>query len=181
MVDPRNKPAYDFRTLLTHRILVLSNTFGKGAMRLYAQQYGIQLAEWRLLAALMTESAPDSVNDLATALGTDKGWISRTAAALVKKGLAATVPERSDGRRFRIVVTPAGRRIYDRILPAAIERQRRLVSVLTEDELASLNVMIDKLQRQADALIADTRTDEATRGPAPAGKRRASAKAAGRR
>ncbi|MPS28453.1 MAG: MarR family transcriptional regulator [Alcaligenaceae bacterium] len=144
--------AYDFRTLLTHRILVLSNTFGKGAVRLYAQEYGVQLAEWRLLAALMTESAPDSVNDLAVALGTDKGWISRTTAALVKKGLAATVSEASDGRRFRIVLTPEGRRVYDRILPAAIARQRRLVSVLTNDELRSLNEMIDKLQRQATAL-----------------------------
>lgn len=166
------KDVYDFRTLLTHRILVLSNTFGKGAMRLYAQQYGVQLAEWRLLAALMTEAAPDSVNDLAAALGTDKGWISRTTAALVKKGLATTVPETAGGRRFRIVLTPEGRRIYDRILPAAVERQRRLVSVLSDDELGSLNEMIDKLQRQAMLLTSEGSSDEAEDRSERAGGRR---------
>ena len=150
---PRSSPnsAYDVRTLLTHRILVLSNTLGNGAVRLYAGRHGVPLAEWRLLAAL-AGAGPSSVNVLAADLGTDKGWVSRTAAAVVAKGLATTRADESDGRRFEIALTPAGRALYERILPAALDRQRRLLSVLTEDERKNLDELLAKLQRQAERI-----------------------------
>ncbi len=156
---------FDFRTLLTHRILVLSNTLGKGAVRLYAQRYGVQLAEWRLLSALMIDGS-GSVNGLALALGTDKGWISRTAAALFRKGLAVRVDDELDARRFQIVVTDAGRALYARILPAAVKRQNSLVSVLTDDERATLDRILEKLLCEAEKL-ADSTGDE-TPDAAPA-------------
>jgi DNA-binding MarR family transcriptional regulator len=154
--NPRREP-YDVRTLLSHRILVLSNTLGKGAVRLYAQRFGVPLAEWRLLAALAIE-APASVNALAAALSTDKGWISRTAASLVEKGLAATRPDPDDARSFQIVLTPAGRAIHKRIVPAALERQRKLLEGFTEKELATLDDLLARLQRQADIVAEEADT-----------------------
>jgi len=148
-------PRYDFRTLLTYRVLVLSNTLGVGAVRLYARQFGIPLAEWRLLAALAI-CAPASVNRLAAALNTDKGWISRTAAALVAKGLAQTRTDSGDARRTQIVLSAAGRAIYKRILPAAIERQDRLVSVMSAAEQVIFDELLERLQRQAQILAGPT-------------------------
>ena len=143
---------YDFRTLLTYRLLVLSNTLGKAAVRLYAGKYDIPLAEWRLLAALALE-APSSVNGLAAALGTDKGWVSRITASLMSKGLVASRDDPSDGRRTEIDLTRSGRALYARIVPAAIERQQRLVAVLTQAELRALDRIIVKLQTRADILL----------------------------
>ena len=141
----------DFRTLLSHRLLVLSNTLGKGAVRLYAKRFGVPLAEWRLLTALATVT-PASVNSLAAHLGTDKGWISRTAAALVQKGLARTIPDPGDARRFDIALTDAGRELYARLEPAAIERHRKLIAVLSETERRTLDELLERLQRQAERL-----------------------------
>lgn len=143
---------YDFRALLTYRLLVLSNTLGKGAVRLYTGRYGIQLAEWRLLAALALV-APINVNALSKALSADKSWVSRVAAALVDKGLATTRDDPSDARRMDIELTAAGRAMYARILPAAVERQRRLVEALSPAEQRTLDRILDKLQRQADFLL----------------------------
>lgn len=150
---PAREPAaaVDFRTLLSHRLLVLSNTLGKGAVRLYAKRYGVPLAEWRLLTALATVT-PASVNSLAAHLGTDKGWISRVAAALVQKGLAITIPDPADARRFEIALTAKGRGLYARIEPAAIERHRRLVAVLSDEELRTLDALLGRLQQQAERL-----------------------------
>lgn len=159
--------SYDFRTLLTHRILVLSNTLGKGAARLYAKRYGVLLAEWRLLAALMIEG-PSSVNGLARALGTDKGWISRTAAGLVEKGYAAARAEPGDARRFRLEVTAAGRTLYGKILPAAVERQSRLVAVFSDKERRLLDDLLARLLREAEKLTrdADEQDDKPVRSAA---------------
>jgi len=152
---PRTRPrrsAYDFRALLTYRLLVLSNTLGKGAIRLYAGRYGVPLAEWRLLAALALE-APISVNALASALRADKGWISRVVGALAGKGLAEVGGDAADARRVRVQLTDPGRALYARILPAAIARQRKLVSVLSPVELRTLDRLLEKLQQQADRLL----------------------------
>ncbi len=148
----------DFRTLLSHRLLVLSNTLGKGAVRHYARQYGVPLAEWRLLTALATVT-PASVNSLAAYLGTDKGWISRVAASLVQKGFAITIPDSTDARRFEIALTASGRELYARIEPAAIERHRKLVAVLNEQELRTLDGLLDRLQQQAERLADNDATD----------------------
>lgn len=153
------RSAYDFRALLTYRLLVLSNTLGKGAVRLYARRYNIPLAEWRLLAALALE-APSTVNALSAALSADKSWVSRTVASLVKKGLAAAKDDPSDARRMDIQLTAAGRALYARILPAAVARQRRLVSVLSATERQTLDRILDKLQKQANALLESTNYEE---------------------
>lgn len=142
---------YELRSLLTQRLLVLSNTLGKGAVRLYAGRFGIPLAEWRLLAALAAEG-PSSVNELAAAMAIDKGWVSRTVAALTRKKLVSLRRRAEDARRVEIAFTTAGRALYARILPAAIERQRRLVSVLTRAEQSMLDDVLAKLQRQAEVL-----------------------------
>jgi DNA-binding MarR family transcriptional regulator len=142
------------RSLLSHRLLVLSNTLGKGALRLYAQRFGVPLAEWRLLAALAVE-APASVNALAAALNTDKGWISRTTASLVEKGLATTRPDPDDARSFQILLTPSGRALHKRILPAALERQQKLLEAFSDKELATLDDFLLRLQRQAQILAED--------------------------
>jgi len=151
--------SYDFRALLTYRLLVLSNTLGKGAVRLYAGRYGVPLAEWRLLAALALV-APTSVNALSKALSADKGWISRTAASLVERGFAVARENPSDGRRVDIELTAAGRAMYARILPAAVERQRRLVAILTSSERRALDRILDKLQQQANALLDESATSD---------------------
>jgi DNA-binding MarR family transcriptional regulator len=145
------RTGYNVRNLLSHRILVLSNTLGKGAVRLYAQRFGVPLAEWRLLAALVAEG-PASVAKLGAALNTDKGWISRTAASLVEKGLATTRPDPDDARSFHIELTAAGRALHKRILPAALERQQKLLEAFNEKELAMLDDFLDRLQRQAERL-----------------------------
>lgn len=167
---------YDFRTLLTYRLLVLSNKLGKGAMRLYAGRYDIPLAEWRLLAALALE-APSSVNGLAEALGADKGWVSRTAASLMSKGLVDSRDDPSDGRRMEIDLSQAGRALHARIVPAAIARQRRLVSVLSPAERRSLDRILEKLQRQADVLLEFCMTDreDVAKPPQPATPRKSTA------
>lgn len=156
---PAKRSPYDFRALLTYRLLVLSNTLGKGAVRLYTGRYGIQLAEWRLLAALALV-APININALSKALSADKSWVSRVAAALVEKGLATTKDDPSDARRMDIELTAAGRALYARILPAAVARQRRLVEALSPAERRVLDGILEKLQRQADFLLETASADD---------------------
>lgn len=153
---------YDLRGLLTYRLLILSNTLGRGAVRLYATRYGISLAEWRLLAALAPQTH-SSVNALAVAIRVDKSWVSRTAAGLVQRGLLTMRKAPSDARRLEMELTPAGRDLYAQILPAATERQRQLLSVLSPSERASLDSMLEKLQGHADGVLEESEVARTTK------------------
>lgn len=136
---------------VSRRILVLSNALGKGAVRLYAGRYGIQLAEWRLLSALADEE-PATTGELANFLSIDKAWVSRVAKALVDKGYAASQGDICDARRFRLVLTPEGKAMYRKIRPASVERNRQLLSSFTTEEVEMLDILLDKLQAEADRL-----------------------------
>lgn len=144
-------PVHDYRTLLAHRVLVLSNTLGKGAVRLYAGQFGVPLAEWRLLATLAMEGEA-SVTHLAAVLAVDKGWISRTAKSMIAKGLVSFPPDRSGTRHNPMRLTPEGRALYDDIVPAAQDRNRQLIGILTPQELAVFERCLVKLIAQAEYL-----------------------------
>jgi DNA-binding MarR family transcriptional regulator len=136
---------------IPRRILVLSNSLGKGAVRLYAGKYGVQLAEWRLLSAL-ADAEPASTGELAVSLGIDKAWVSRVGKALVDKGLAAPQDDIFDARRFRLVLTPAGKALHKKIQPASAERNAQLLSAFTAEEVEMLDYLLDKLQVEADRL-----------------------------
>jgi DNA-binding MarR family transcriptional regulator len=143
----------DSRELLPFRLLLLSNALGKGAVRLYSGRFGLPIAEWRLLATLHGNE-PATVAGLAAALGTDKGWISRTVATLVEKGLCRTTADANDARSFHITTTRSGRALHARIMPAAIDRHLQLAGVFTPDELATFNEWLARLTRRAELLAA---------------------------
>jgi DNA-binding MarR family transcriptional regulator len=147
----KSPPLHDYRTLLAHRVLVLSNTLGKGAVRLYAGQFGIPLAEWRLLATLALDETA-SVTSLASTLAVDKGWISRTARSMADKGLLTFPSDRSGSKHNPIQLTAAGWALYQEILPAAQERNRQLLDTLTDEELDTFARCVAKLQARAEQL-----------------------------
>jgi DNA-binding MarR family transcriptional regulator len=141
------------RAHFTFRLLVLSNTLAKGAERLY-DRFGLRLPEWRVIAVL-TMMQRASVNALAAALATDKGWISRTVAALSERGLIAARGDPSDARKVELELSRKGLALYERIVPAAAERQSRLLQVLSAAERTALDRILHKLQTRADEMLAE--------------------------
>jgi DNA-binding MarR family transcriptional regulator len=163
-------PSYDHRRLVTYRLLVLSNTLGKGAVRFYARQFHIPLPQWRLIAVLALH-APISVNALSVELSTDKGWISRTASALIRKGLVESRIDAADSRKLLLDLTAKGRGLYARVAPAVSKRQRQLLSVLSEPQRKVFEAALDKLQQRATQMLVEPEADW-LKGAASGHKRR---------
>ncbi len=143
-----------YKDLLTYRLLVLSNTLGKGAMRFYAKRLNVSLAEWRLIAAL-ARSAPITVNALSSDMSTDKGWISRTAASLAGKGYLTTRGDENDARKVILELTAKGKSLYTETFPSVLKRQEKLLSALSENEREAFDRALAKLQQRADEMLKD--------------------------
>ena len=78
-------------------------------------------------------------------IGFDKGPVSRTLSVLQKRGLVTIRTAPDDGRTHAISLTAEGRATHDKVIVAALERERRLLSCLQKDER---EVLIDLLRRR---------------------------------
>ncbi len=147
-----NRTEQSYKDLLTYQLLVLSNTLGKGAMRFYAKRLNVSLAEWRLIAAL-ARNAPITVNALSSEMSTDKGWISRTAAALAEKGYLSTRGDENDARKVILELTTKGKALYRESFPSVMQRQEKLLSALSEAEREAFERALTKLQHRANEML----------------------------
>ncbi len=129
-------------------ITFIANKLSNSATALYGRKFGVNITEWRIMALLAIEPAIPA-SRICHVIGFNKGPVSRTLATLQKRGLIAIRIHPNDGRAHSISLTAKGRATHDKIIAVALERERRLLSCLGQDER---EVLIDLLRRLHDNL-----------------------------
>jgi DNA-binding MarR family transcriptional regulator len=133
-------------------ITFIANKLSNSATVSYQRQFGVTVTEWRIMSQLAIEPGI-SASRICNVIGFDKGPVSRTLSMLQKRGLVTIRPAPDDGRTHAISLTARGRTIHDKVIVAALERERRLLSCLKKDER---DILIDLLRRLHDNLGAVT-------------------------
>jgi len=137
-----NPPALE--RFLTYRLHVLNKITDRDTNRAYLEDCGIPLGEARCLAAI-GRYAPLSVNDLARAANLNKGQASRSAQALVDRGLVEKTMSASDGRGVVLAPTQAGLAQYQRVIDLIAQRNEEIFGCLSADEQRQLGDMLDRV------------------------------------
>src|SRR6185503_10291937 len=142
------------RALLSHRVLVLSNTLARAAARYYLRRFGVRLAEWRVIDAL--HAGPGiSANQISQWLLTDKAWVARSVERLIAAGYVRRKPDPGHGRRLLLNLTAKGERMYAAIAVAARRRHDNVLGALTAEERQGLERILNKLQVRAEEMLGD--------------------------
>lgn len=123
--------------------------------RMCVAEFGITRREWRLLAHLAPSEGIAS-SQLAERTGLDRARTSRVLTTLAQKRLVERTPRPGDHRQVLIHLTDDGRRLYGTLLPRVAEINRALLATLTLGETAQLDVLLVRLQAQADRLASPT-------------------------
>jgi len=124
-------------------ITFIANKLSNSATVLYQRHFGVNVTEWRIMALLAIEPGIPA-SRICHVIGFNKGPVSRTLATMQKRGLIAIRTDPNDGRSHSIALTVRGRATHDKIIVAALERERRLLSCLDESER---EVLIELLRR----------------------------------
>ncbi|HEX6690692.1 MAG TPA: MarR family winged helix-turn-helix transcriptional regulator [Burkholderiales bacterium] len=140
------------RGLISHRVLVLSNTLALAAARHYPRQFGVRLAEWRVIDALHAGRGI-TANQISQWLKTDKAWVGRSVERLVHAGLARRQPDPQHGRRQLLTLTGKGERAYRAIAAAARRRNENLLAGFTDGSRKALEHALADLQACASRLL----------------------------
>jgi len=142
------------RGLLSHRVLVLSNTLARAAARFYPRRFGVRLAESRVIDALHAGRGI-SANQISQWLQTDKAWVKRSVDRLIAAGYVRRRPDPGHGRRLLLTLTAKGERAYAAIAVAARRRHDNVLGALTAEERQGLERILNKLQVRAEEMLGD--------------------------
>jgi DNA-binding MarR family transcriptional regulator len=148
------------RDLLSYRLHVVANLLSRSAELRYRREFGVSLWEWRSIALLGGAAEPLSLNELARSAGIDKSQMSRVVSGLTKRRLVLRATDSADARSVRLVLSKAGRKLYEALIDAAGERDAAFKDCLSNREKESLDRVLKKLAEQARSMIQHERSPE---------------------
>ncbi|MFA7822941.1 MarR family winged helix-turn-helix transcriptional regulator [Aeromonas dhakensis] len=125
----------------------LANKLATGASQCYRKHFGIGVVEWRMLSMLAVENGI-TANRICQVIGLDKSAVSRSLQALEASGYVGSRVDPGDARRNTVSLTEAGRALHDRVLQVALERERRLLTGLSPEEVDTLIELLGRLHGQ---------------------------------
>lgn len=147
MTSPRSKrpaPTLDLERFLPYRLSVLSNTVSQAIAEMYGERFALSVTQWRVLAVV--GRYPDlSAVEVAERTMMDKVAVSRAVAELIRDGRLDRTIDPTDRRRSVLNLSIEGRLVYKDVAPLALACEARLQSVLSSQERATLERILDKL------------------------------------
>jgi DNA-binding MarR family transcriptional regulator len=135
---------YQLDRFLTYRLHRVNKLTDRASSDAYAQDFDLPVGEARCLAAI-GNFAPLSVNELAARANLDKGQASRAAQGLVARGLVAKQANELDSRGVVLTPTPAGRRLWTRVMALIARRNEEIFGCLSLTEQKQLAAMLDRV------------------------------------
>ena len=133
---------------LPYRLSVLSNTVSSAIAAAYFAHFGLSIPEWRVMAILAANPGL-SAAEVTARTAMDKVAVSRAVATLIAAGRLRRTTVPADRRRTHLALTPAGAGVYSRVVPMALEYERRLVAPLSKRDRATLDRIMRELLGRA--------------------------------
>jgi DNA-binding MarR family transcriptional regulator len=133
---------------LPYRLSVLSNTVSSAIAAAYFANFGLSIPEWRVMAILAANPGL-SAAEVTARTAMDKVAVSRAVATLLAAGRLRRTTVPADRRRTHLALTPAGAGVYSRVVPMALEYERRLVAPLSKRDRATLDRVLRQLLGRA--------------------------------
>jgi DNA-binding MarR family transcriptional regulator len=124
-------------------VTFIANKLSRSATTFYQKRFGVNVTEWRIMSLLALEPGIPA-SRICHVIGFDKGPVSRTLTMMQNRDLIAIRTDPKDGRSHSISLTAKGRATHDKVIVAALDRERRLLSCLNKSEQ---EVLIDLLRR----------------------------------
>lgn len=149
---------------LPHRLLLLAKMIDRETARQLQRDFGLSLAEWRVLAFVNTVG-PSSAADVGAAFDVDRAEVSRAVARLERISLVQRRPDSTNRKRLILEPTDQGCQIFDE----ARDRRRAFFHHITADlDKAERNLMNGALEKIA--IRVDSSRDDPVKGMPDAGK-----------
>jgi DNA-binding MarR family transcriptional regulator len=149
--DAGTGPTLDLNRYVPAFVTFIANKLSNSATVFYQRNFGVNVTEWRIMSLLAIEPGIQA-SRICHVIGFNKGPVSRTLSAMQKRGLVTIRTAPDDGRSHAISLTARGRATHDRVIVAALDRERRLLSCLNRDEREALIALLRRIHENLGAV-----------------------------
>src|SRR5689334_23751882 len=142
---------FKLEEFLPYQLSVTASSVSRLFAKRYADEYGLSIPEWRVLAVVgrFGTASPSMVSEWAAM---DKVKVSRAAATLVARGLLKQTQDPSDGRARLLRLTRKGVTMYQGAVPLALEIETDLAKGLSRAEWSALQKSLLRLTQHVEGL-----------------------------
>ncbi|MEL6870354.1 MAG: MarR family transcriptional regulator [Pseudomonadota bacterium] len=146
MSDEHTHPtqALALENFLPYRLSILSNTVSGTIASAYHRRFNLSIPEWRVMAVI-ARSPGLSAAEVAERTLMDKVAVSRAVAKLLKTERIERDFADQDRRRSILTLSDNGRQVYDQVAPMALKMEADLLQGFSDDEIATLNLLLDRM------------------------------------
>jgi DNA-binding MarR family transcriptional regulator len=138
-------------------VTFIANKLSRSATTFYQKRFGVNVTEWRIMSLLALEPGIPA-SRICHVIGFDKGPVSRTLTMMQNRDLIAIRTDPKDGRSHSISLTAKGRATHDKVIVAALDRERRLLSCLNKSEQEVLIDLLRRIHENLGAVTGQTRS-----------------------
>lgn len=136
------------QTFFPYQLAQLAEAVSRSVAAVYADRFGLNRDEWRILAALAEEGQMQA-SDLVPHTSLDKMQVSRALARMEQDGLVTRQPSPDDARARLVKPTAQGRKLYRKIVPMVQAREAYLLQALEHSECEALLRAMEKIRTRA--------------------------------
>jgi DNA-binding MarR family transcriptional regulator len=133
---------------LPYRLSILSNTVSATIAGAYSKRFGLSIPEWRIMAVLSRHPGL-SASEVAERTLMDKVAVSRAVGKLIKSGRINRRFADQDRRRSILHLSADGEAVYAEVAPLALKFEEELLHGLSEEEVHTLDVLLERLLARA--------------------------------
>ena len=136
---------FDLNGFLPFRLNRLAAEVSERLSRLYAERFGLDIPQWRVLATL---SAADmtTARDIVASTRTHKSTVSRAVQQLLDRKLIARANSRADARAYTLRLTADGRKLFKALAPVVLAYEREVRAGMGKADAAALDRGIAALE-----------------------------------
>ena len=138
---------------LPYRLSFTSNLVSETVAGTSQSLFDLRIPEWRVIA-VVAEHEGISQLDIGLRTRMDKVTVSRAARSLEERGIVRREANEDDARSLWLSLTAEGRRIYVKVIPAAVELEREVLHGFTAKEVAVLEGLLVRVEEAAARVLA---------------------------
>ena len=150
MRDKNHKKSQKFtlENFVPYRLALLAESVSTAFSKTYAEQFGITIPQWRVMAAIGRDPHCKA-SSIAEHAAMDKVQVSRAVSGLMVMGHLKSQLDENDRRSAVLSFSQKGQSVYDQIVPAGLDFEAKLMSVMSTEDSAQLDRLFSKLALQA--------------------------------
>ena len=128
------------------RFTLWSNYYTEPCFSAMSRDFDVGRDEFNVLSCL-SSYGPMAAKTICDVTGRPKNSISRAVTRLSERKMIRRKINPLDRRESSLILNESGRKLYERVVPVAIERQSAMLSGLSPDERALLDQVLSKLMQ----------------------------------